>query len=55
MSEPQAFEVEGSCLGIVSGRNIAQHADEVGMTRALMMIMSDDATVEAALAIVKVA
>lgn len=36
--------------GIVYGRNVIQHADPAGMTRALMAIVHDGATPEAALA-----
>ena len=35
--------------GIVYGRNIIQHANPVGMTRALMSIVHDAATADEAL------
>jgi DhnA family fructose-bisphosphate aldolase class Ia len=38
--------------GIVYGRNIIQHEKPAGITRALMAIVHEDATVDAALAIV---
>ena len=34
--------------GIVYGRNVIQHANPVGMTRALMAIVHEDATAEEA-------
>jgi DhnA family fructose-bisphosphate aldolase class Ia len=36
--------------GIVYGRNVVQHADPVGMTRALMSIVHEGASAEQALA-----
>lgn len=36
--------------GIVYGRNVVQHADPAGMTRALMAIVHDDASTEDAMA-----
>lgn len=53
LERTKAFMDQG-VSGIVYGRNITQHADPVGMTRALMSIVHDGATVDAALAMVKV-
>jgi DhnA family fructose-bisphosphate aldolase class Ia len=39
--------------GIVYGRNIIQHRDPAGMTRALMAVLHEDAPVAQALAMVK--
>ena len=36
--------------GIVYGRNVIQHPDPAGMTRALMVVVHDGATADAALA-----
>lgn len=38
--------------GIVYGRNVIQHASPAGITRALMAIVHDNATVDAALALI---
>ena len=53
LERTKAFMDQGAS-GIVYGRNITQHADAIGMTRALMSIVHDGATVDAALAMVKV-
>jgi class I fructose-bisphosphate aldolase len=39
-------------VGIVYGRNIIQHANPAGMTRALMAVVHDGASAEAALALI---
>ena len=43
-----AVVLEQGAAGIVYGRNIIQHADPAGLTRALMAMLHDAATVEAA-------
>jgi class I fructose-bisphosphate aldolase len=45
----EAVLVQGAA-GIVYGRNVVQHADPVGMTRALMAIVHEGASAEKALA-----
>jgi len=40
--------IEQGAAGIVYGRNVIQHANPAGMTRALMAIVHDNATAEAA-------
>jgi fructose-bisphosphate aldolase, class I len=42
--------LQQGAAGIVYGRNVVQHADPVGMTRALMAIVHEGASVEQALA-----
>jgi DhnA family fructose-bisphosphate aldolase class Ia len=42
--------LEQGAAGIVYGRNVIQHADPAGMTRALMAVVHDGATPEQALA-----
>jgi DhnA family fructose-bisphosphate aldolase class Ia len=49
LSRTAALMAQGA-RGIVYGRNVIQHADPAGMTRALMAIVHDGATPEAALA-----
>ena len=44
--------VDAGARGIVYGRNVIQHNDPVGITRALMAVLHDDASVEQALAMV---
>ena len=41
--------LEQGAAGIVYGRNIIQHSDPVKITRALMAVVHDGATTEAAL------
>ena len=45
--------IQQGAAGIVYGRNIIQHADPAGMTRALMAIVHDDATAKAAAKFIK--
>lgn len=45
--------VQQGAAGIVYGRNIIQHADPAGMTRALMAIVHDGATARAAAKFIK--
>jgi DhnA family fructose-bisphosphate aldolase class Ia len=40
--------IQRGAAGIVYGRNVIQHANPAGMTRALMAIVHDNATAEAA-------
>jgi DhnA family fructose-bisphosphate aldolase class Ia len=42
--------LEQGAAGIVYGRNVIQHADPAGMTRALMAVVHEGATPEQALA-----
>ena len=42
--------LQQGAAGIVYGRNVVQHADPVGMTRALMAIVHEGASAEEALA-----
>ncbi len=44
--------LEQGARGIVYGRNIVQHADPAGITRALLAVLHDDASVDEALALV---
>jgi fructose-bisphosphate aldolase, class I len=44
--------LDAGARGIVYGRNIIQHADPAGMTRALMSILHAGATVDEAAAMV---
>jgi DhnA family fructose-bisphosphate aldolase class Ia len=48
MRRTDALMAQGA-MGIVYGRNVVQHANPAGMTRALMAIVHDGATPEAAL------
>ncbi len=41
--------IQQGAAGIVYGRNIIQHANPGGITRALMAVVHDDASVESAL------
>lgn len=45
--------VRRGAAGIVYGRNVVQHADPAGMTRALMAIVHDGASADAALALLR--
>lgn len=45
--------IQQGAAGIVYGRNIIQHADPAGMTRALMAIVHDGATAKAAAKFIK--
>jgi len=45
--------IQQGAAGIVYGRNIIQHADPAGMTRALMAIVHDNATAKAAAKFIK--
>jgi class I fructose-bisphosphate aldolase len=47
----EALMAQGAA-GIVYGRNIIQHADPAGMTRALMAVVHDGASAEAALELI---
>jgi DhnA family fructose-bisphosphate aldolase class Ia len=43
--------MQQGAMGIVYGRNVIQHRDPAGMTRALMAVVHDGATPDAALAV----
>jgi DhnA family fructose-bisphosphate aldolase class Ia len=45
--------IQQGAAGIVYGRNIIQHADPAGMTRALMAVVHDGATARAAAKFIK--
>ena len=45
--------IQQGTAGIVYGRNIIQHADPAGMTRALMAIVHDGATAKTAAKFIK--
>ena len=45
--------MEQGAAGIVYGRNVIQHANPAGMTRALMAIVHDKATAQEAAEILK--
>ena len=45
--------LQQGAAGLVYGRNIIQHENPVGMTRALMALLHDDATADQALAILR--
>ena len=47
-----AVVLEQGAAGIVYGRNVIQHADPAGLTRALMAMLHDGASVDAAAAMV---
>ena len=45
--------MQQGAAGIVYGRNVVQHADPGGITRAFMAVVHEDASVTQALAMVK--